>query len=104
MQGKSPHFHHSHYPEVHYAHPVGHQEGDPQVYNPDDAYLDILGTMFRQTVLGLVLCKLWLGASLESELSQARARAGPVISMALSIHNFGNRAGSNFFLLKYLLF
>jgi hypothetical protein len=47
-----PHVHYSHYPEVHYAYPAGHQEGDPQVYNLDDAYLDILGTMFCQTVLG----------------------------------------------------
>jgi hypothetical protein len=32
-----PHAHHSHYPEVCYAHPAGHQEGDPQVYNPNNA-------------------------------------------------------------------
>jgi hypothetical protein len=47
-----PHVHHSHYIEVRYAHPAGHQEGDPQVYNTDNTYLDILGTMFHQTVLG----------------------------------------------------
>jgi hypothetical protein len=46
------HVHHSHHPEVHYAHPAGHQEADPQVYNPDNTYLDISGTMFHQTVLG----------------------------------------------------
>jgi hypothetical protein len=33
-----PHDPHSHYPEVRYAHPPGHQEGDPQVYIPNDAY------------------------------------------------------------------
>jgi hypothetical protein len=43
--------------------------------------------------INLVLRKLWLGPSLESELSRARARAGLVISMALCIHNFGNRVG-----------
>jgi hypothetical protein len=43
--------------------------------------------------LEIVLCKPWLRPSLESELSQARAGAGLVISMALCIHNFGNRAG-----------
>jgi hypothetical protein len=41
-----PHNHHSHHPEVCYAHPAGLQEGDPQVYNPDNTYLDIFGTMF----------------------------------------------------------
>ena len=47
-----PHNPHSHHPEVHYAHPVGHHEGGPQVHNTDDAYLDILGTMFHQIMLG----------------------------------------------------
>jgi hypothetical protein len=31
-----PHNPHSHHPEVRYAHPAGHQERDPQVYNPND--------------------------------------------------------------------
>jgi hypothetical protein len=45
-------YHYYHHPEVRYAHPAGHQEWDPQVYNPVNAYLDILETMFCQTVLG----------------------------------------------------
>jgi hypothetical protein len=32
-----PHNPYSHYSEVRYAHPAGHQEGDPQVYIPNDA-------------------------------------------------------------------
>jgi hypothetical protein len=31
------HIYHSHHPEVRYAHPAGHQEGDPQVYISNDA-------------------------------------------------------------------
>ena len=47
-----PHDPHSHYPEGCYAHPVGHQEGDPQENIPVNAYLDTLGTTFHQIVLG----------------------------------------------------
>ena len=47
-----PHDPHSHHLEGCYAHPVGHQEGDPQEHILVDAYLDTLGTTFRQKVLG----------------------------------------------------
>jgi hypothetical protein len=42
----------------------------------------------------VVLRKLWLGASLESELNSAGAEPGRVLTYGPSIHNFGNRAGS----------
>ena len=41
----------------------------------------------------LVLLKLWLGASLEPELSSAGAELSQVLHMVLSIYNFGHRAG-----------
>ena len=42
----------------------------------------------------LVLWQLWLGASLESELSSARAGPGRLLALTLRYHSFGNRAGS----------
>ena len=47
----------------------------------------------RCNSLVIVLQKLWLGASLEPELSSAGAELSQVLHMVLSIYNFGHRAG-----------